>query len=490
MLCCVATTFPSTNSSFRTYILKQTPGQTPDALSDYNVTVCLIHVIFCGHRIHSFMLDRDGSGAPCVWFREHDCFEKYLGDDSEGSDDNRGLRVFKTADGKCPLNTVRGVQLLYNEHHPAVKAKTDDLTRILQRFGQDPELEQQLIGAQEDDSHAGVRLQMVRDLIIRRQGMAEYYRHYDDRMKKLHDDIEAGSEPRAAFQLRRLPSQATPSIPPALQAYLEAIIVSASRARAVCASVDRKAAVEKASREAAMLALAQAADVSVETEDSRAEFRPENQKRLRFLGRGGKRMDRVWRVDQTRQGEIVLIKIDSAPGWGLGVALSQEASSVSDINKQQPALFRAVVDEGSEEEDALKLAWLDAPPKKRSRGATGEPLDGWQDKKLSWWTGGGRGRSAIVIETVSAATMVFSFRTHKNTKYRIPPGPVLNKVMTLTAMMEADQDAAVDAAREVAAEGVGLEEDDEEEVMSDDDDDVIDAQAEHEPLLETVENSI
>ena len=479
MLCCVATLFPSTNSSFRTYI----HPQNADALSDY-------HDIFGCYMIHSFMLDRDGSGAPCVWFREHDCFEKYLGDDREGSDDNRGLRVFKTADGMCPLHTVRGVLLLYNEHHPAVKTKTDELTRVLRRFGQDPELEQQLRGVpEEDDSPAGVRLQMVRDLISRRQVMAEYYKNYDERMKQLHDDIEAGSEPRAAFQLQRLPSQTTATMPPALQGYLEAIIMSASRARAVCASVDRKAAAGKASREAAMLALAQAADVSVETEDSRAEFRPENQKRLRFQGRGDKRMDRGWRVDQTRQGEMVLIKLDSAPGWGLGVALAPEASSVSDINKQLPALFRAVVDEGGEEEDALKLAWLDAPPQKRSRGATGEPVDAWQDKKLGWWTGGGRGRSAIVIETVSAATMVFSFRTYKNTKYRIPPGPVMNKVMTLTTIMVADQDAALDAAREVAAEGLGIEED-EEEVLSDEDDDVLDAQAEHEPLLHTVETAI
>ena len=104
--------------------------------------------------------------------RVHEGFEKYRGESTEGIDVHSSLRVFKTADGKCPLNTVRGVQLLYNEHHPAVKAKTDDLTRILQRFGQDPELEQQLIGAQEDDSPAGVRLQMVRDLIIKRQGMA------------------------------------------------------------------------------------------------------------------------------------------------------------------------------------------------------------------------------------------------------------------------------------------------------------------------------
>ena len=67
------------------------------------------------------MLELDAQEAPVAWYREHDTFDRYRGD--EDKDDRDGLRVFKTGHGRCLLEAVSGVRLIYNDQHPDVMAK-------------------------------------------------------------------------------------------------------------------------------------------------------------------------------------------------------------------------------------------------------------------------------------------------------------------------------------------------------------------------------
>jgi hypothetical protein len=259
-------------------------------------------------RLHSFMLELDALGAPVAWYREHDTFDRYRGD--EDQDDRVGLRIFKTADGKCPLDAVQGVRLIFNELHAEVMAKAKELNKVLDRFGESNAAE--LAALEGDDiSPAGVRMSMVRDLISRRASMADYFKKYDTKMTQLQHAEEAGQEPRAEFLLAQLPAH-TEELDTTAEQLLESL-ESAARTAAFSARVDNTADHDKHSPEAALLALQLAAKAHLDTSGRRNAVLPASMKRLRRLKRGDRRTDRDWSAEQTKQGDLVLCRIDEVP---------------------------------------------------------------------------------------------------------------------------------------------------------------------------------
>jgi len=476
---------------------------------------CFVASFGDARRLHSFKLELDSDAAPVVWYREHDSFDKYRGD--SGKDDAVGLRVFKAPDGKCVLEAVDGVRLVYNDQHPDVNSKVKHLKQVLDRFGQadqaPPLAVIQDVGANPDN----VRMGMVADLIQRRGHFAKYFKDYDDSMAKMKAALEAGEEPRAAFQLARLPPQASALAPAAKM--LAAMLESASRTAASSSGVDLNASFHNRSTEAARQALAHAAkvrpqcfsfqqhfllsfglshshhgtsmfvsclvwccpQVHLDSAGSREAYMPEQPKQLRYLRKGDKRTDRDWTVGQTKQGDMVLCELVDEPYWGLGIALPPTGRNPSECDKTQPALFDSVVDVADGVEPSVALAWLDAPPsgarsgKRTNRDTPAQPESNWEQNRLNLF----KSRGSVTITTIPAASVVFSFRSQGNWKWKIPEGAVRDKVLALTEIL-----ASRNLAEAHALAGEAGQEEEEDDVRSEEEDaDVIDAQAEEEPLL-------
>ena len=347
----------------------------------------------------------------------------------------------------------------------------------MDRFGQRNASELAAL-SQDVPSPAGVRLRMVRDLIKRRGAMAEYYHKYDARMTQLQEETAAGGEPRAEFMLAELPAR-TDELNRTARQLLDDL-ESAGRTASRCTGVEASADHGKHSLEAALVAMRVAAKAHLDTASRRNAVLPEAMKRLRRLKRGDKRKDRDWAVDQTKQGDMVLCRIAEQPFWSLGVALPPNGRLDKECNKDLPAVFSTVVEDGSEPEPALTLTWLDAPPSqgnsRRKRGSDGAATapEGWEKGKLQLF----KVHGAPTVVTVSAQAVVYSFRSAGNWRWKIPAGSMLDKVTTLIKILEEEK---LDQARDVA--GQDGEDVDYGGVSEEEDMDVVDAQAEMEPLL-------